>query len=86
MHKNDFITITNEDIYKELQHVKEVGEKTLTQALVTNGRVTQLEKKSIGVWVSQNPLRFSIYLLVFFSFVISDVRHPIMDLVMKLFL
>ena len=86
MKKDGFITITNEDIYKEIQHVKEVGEKTLEQALRTNGRVTSLEKKSIGVWISHHPLRFAIYVLVFFSFVISDIRHPIIDMVMKLFL
>ena len=76
-----FKEITNEDIYKELQEIKEMGIKTHDQACRTNGRVTALEKKSIGMWVSQNPLKFAMYVLVFFSFVISDIRHPLIDLI-----
>jgi hypothetical protein len=47
MTRGDFITITNEQIYKEIQELKSLGEATLTQAKYTNGRVTKLEAKSL---------------------------------------
>jgi hypothetical protein len=81
-----FKEITNEDIYRELQEIKEMGIKTHDQACKTNGRVSVLEKKSLGMWISQNPLRFALFLLVFFSIIISDIRHPLVESLIKFFL
>jgi len=93
MKKDEFSTITNEDIYKELMHLKEVGQKTLEQAVKTNGRVTSLEErtkanenKSIGIWITNHPFKFAGIVMVFFSFVISDIRHPMLELVRNLFI
>ena len=86
MKKEEFMTITNKDIYEEIQHVKAVGEQTLAQALKTNGRVTDLEKKSIGVWISRHPFKFAMYVMIFFAFVISDIRHPMLELIKNLFI
>lgn len=54
-----------------------------TQTTKTNGRVTRLENKSIGVWISNNILTFMIYTAIFFTLVISDFRKPIIELLLK---
>ncbi len=81
-----FVTkrITNQHIYDLLQ-------ATHDQAKITNGRVSILEeetknikKRSVGHWIGEHPFKFSGYCLVFFSLVISDIRHPIIEAFMKL--
>ncbi len=81
-----FITreISNEDIYNELQHIKEMGQKTFEQACKTNGRVLVLEKKSIGMWIGKHPFKFSLFVLAFFSLTISDLRHPLINFLIGL--
>jgi hypothetical protein len=86
MKKDEFITITNEDIYKELKEIKELGIKTHDQACKTNGRVTALEHKSIGVWISRHPFKFATFILITLSFLVSDIRHPMIDLIKTAFL
>jgi hypothetical protein len=73
--KKDFITITNEDIYKELQHLKEVGQATLDQAMKTNGRVTKLEKVSIGNWIANHPFKFTLGVIIFISLLTPEARE-----------
>ena len=83
-----FITteVTNQDIYKKLNEMGDVQQKILAHAKYTNGRVTVIEKKSIGLWISNHPFKFSAFCLMFFSFVISDIRHPLINFVTSLFL
>jgi hypothetical protein len=81
-----FKEITNEDIYSELQHLKEVGQRTLEQATRTNGRVTNLEKRSLGMWIARHPFKFAAYVLIVISFLVSDIRHPMIDLIKTSFL
>jgi hypothetical protein len=78
MNKDNFITITNEDIYRELQAIKELGELTHAQAVKTNGRVNKLESTSLGLWISKHPFKFTIFVIVFLSLLAPDTRESIM--------
>jgi len=73
MTRGDFITITNEQIYKEIQELKSLGEATLTQAKYTNGRVTKLEAKSLWLWISNHPFRFALLALTTISLLQLDI-------------
>jgi len=81
-----FKEITNEDIYQELQHLKEVGQKTLEQACRTNGRVSTLEKRSIGMWIANHPFKFTGVIIFILSFLVSDIRQPTIKAIASLFL
>ena len=83
--EKDFITITNKDIYDELKDHKEIQKEILAHAKITNGRVTKLEARSLGMWIAAHPFKFTGFVLVFVSVVISDVRQPVLDLVGKFF-
>jgi hypothetical protein len=84
MKKDGFITITNEDIYKELQHLKEVGQATLEQACRTNGRVTNLEKRSIGMWIARHPFKFTLIVIVVISFLTAETREALFNYAQRL--
>lgn len=95
MNDDTFVTkrITNQDVYKKLEDMEKRDREVLEHAKYTNGKVAEavekiamIEKKSIGCWIARNPIKFAVYVLVFFSFVISDVRHPIVEMVARLFL
>lgn len=95
MSKDTFITkiITNQDVYDKLVAMEKVQEEILDHAKYTNGKVaenskkiTYIEKRSLGCWIARNPIKFAVYVLVFMSFVISDVRHPLIELITKLFI
>jgi hypothetical protein len=60
-----FIEITHADVYNELKDQRKIQEATLAQAKATNGRVTRLEGRSIGLWVSSHPFKFAGGLLIF---------------------
>lgn len=81
-----------EYLKETLADIKDVQEKTLAQTTRTNGRVTKLEgemvnqkRKSIGIWISNHPFKFLVFVLIFASVVISDIRHPILDLLIRIF-
>jgi len=82
-----FITkeITNKDIYAELMRQGEEQKEILAHAKETNGRVTCLENRSIGHWIAEHPYKSSIMLTLIVVAVISDFRHPVIALLMKLF-
>ena len=79
-------TITNQDIYDELLSLKAITTATHEQACNTNGRVTIIERVSIGLWIARHPFKFAGILMIFFALVISDIRHPVFDLVKNLFI
>jgi len=76
--KDVFMTtqVTNIEIYELLK-------KTHKQTKETNGRVTKLEDKSLGLWISNHPFKFLIASMIFISVVISDIRHPIITFLTK---
>jgi hypothetical protein len=79
-----FKEITNEDIYSELQHLKEVGQRTLEQATRTNGRVTNLEKRSLGMWIARHPFKFTIGVIVFISLMTAETREALFNYAQRL--
>jgi hypothetical protein len=81
-----FKEITNEDIYSELVELKKLATATHEQACKTNGRVTNIEHKSIGIWISRHPFKFTAFVLITISFLVSDIRHPMIDLIKTAFL
>jgi hypothetical protein len=78
-----FKEITNEDIYRTLQEVKELGEKTHSQACKTNGRVSYLEKKSIGIWIANHPFKFTILIIILISLLTPETREAIFNLAQR---
>lgn len=82
---NSFVVkYTNKDIMEKLEGIDHKVEKVHEQAKMTNGRVTHLEYKSLGLWISNNPFKFTMYILILVAIVISDIRHPIIELILKL--
>jgi len=57
-----------------------------TQTKLTNGRVSELEKRSLGLWIHNHQTRTILFICALFSILISDIRHPVLGLVCKLLL
>lgn len=74
------VKYTNKNIMDKLQEQDNTLNEILNHAKETNGRVTVLETKSIGMWVSNNPFKFVLFVILFIAMVISDFRHPLMNL------
>lgn len=74
-----FMKITNKDVYDKLTEQSKTLNEILEHARLTNGRVTALENKSIGVWIRNNPFKFTIFIIVLMSILISDFRHPLIS-------
>ena len=93
------VRYTNKDIMEKLESLHEKQEKTLIQAIKTNGRVNnhdsvikklatkedfeELRSKSVGIWISLNPFKFIVYLLIIISIIISDLRQPLINLLLN---
>ena len=54
-----------------------------TQVQLTNGRVTKLEKQSLGAWIYSHPFKSAIILTGTILCVISDFRQPILESIFK---
>lgn len=82
---NDFmVRYTNKDIVEKIEALHDLQTKTYAQTKATNGRVTLIENKSLGLWISNNSLKFVMYVLLFTVVVISDIRHPLIELILNL--
>lgn len=66
------------DLFKKLDLIHK-------QTQLTNGRVTVLEKRSLGNWISNHPFRFTVFILIFTSLVISDIRQPVLEILLRVF-
>lgn len=78
------VRYTTKDIMKKLDEQHTLLEAIHKQATLTNGRVTFLEKKSLGFWVNNHPWQTFIILALFFIIVISDFRHPLVEFLVGL--
>lgn len=67
-----------------LQRQEIIQQEILAHAKITNGRVTSLEETSTGMWIRRNPFKFAVIVVMFVLIFISDLRHPMMDLIFKL--
>jgi len=64
----------------KIDKIDDKTDKIHDQTLLTNGRVTVLEKHSVGMWISNNSIKFTIICIALLSLLISDIRHPIINL------
>jgi hypothetical protein len=74
-----FKEITNEDIYSQLQELTCLAKATHEQACKTNGRVTNLEKRSLGMWIARHPFKFTIGVIVFISLMTAETREALFN-------
>lgn len=51
----------------------------------TNGRVTALEKSSIGAWAKRHPVKMAVITAGVVLFLVSDTRHLAFDFVKAAF-
>lgn len=70
-------TITLHDIYDLLK-------ATHDQACKTNGRVSKLEKRSIGNWIAEHPYKFGLFLIILSSALNSIPDNAVIDAVKTL--
>ena len=78
------IAITLKDIYDNQREQGHVLKDIQRQAKETNGRVTELESLSWEVKVKNHPYRFTLLVVVALSFLVSDLRHPVLNFVLSL--
>ena len=79
-----FKEITNEDIYSQLQELTCLAKATHEQACKTNGRVTNLEKRSLGMWIARHPFKFTIGVIVFISLMTAETREALFNYAQRL--
>ena len=63
----DKIEKLNSQSLKRDEEQNKILNNILEQTRLTNGRVTALEKVSIGVWIAKNPFKFTLIVLVIMS-------------------
>ncbi len=74
------------DLFEKLDSMDTRSSEILAQTKKTNGRVTKLETKSIGMWIHSHPFKFSAFSVALVTMLISDFRHPVLKFVMGIFL
>ena len=75
------VKYTNKNIMDKLQEQDTTLSEILAHAKVTNGRVNRLEKLGVGIWISEHPFKFALFLMAFTAVVISDIRQPLLKLI-----
>ena len=86
MEEETFITkkVTHKDVYDELLSQRDIQHAILEQAKKTNGRVTKLEKRSIGAWIGNHPFKFVSGAVTIIAVLVSDSREIAIDIIKSL--
>ena len=83
--KEEFIVkYSFKEVMNKLKEQDNILREILNHAKQTNGRVNMLEKKSIGLIISNNPFKFALIFLIFIGLIINDIRNPLFNLIIKL--
>jgi len=87
------VEYTTKDIMDKLDEHNKKFNTMLKKQDLTNGNVIRnkesiktIQKHSIGIWIRNNPYKFTSIMLVCMSFFISDVRQPVIKFIIGLFL
>jgi hypothetical protein len=81
-----FVRITQQMIYDKQREHDDLLKSIHDQTMRTNGRVTELEKRSWGVWVRDNPYKFTAIIVAITIFLISidSLKDHALDLVKRM--
>lgn len=63
-----------QQIYTKQETMDDKIDKIHSQVKLTNSRVTSLEKRSIGMWIGDNPLKFASLLIVVITVLLTESR------------
>jgi len=86
MPDTDFnVRYTNRDIMEKLNKQDATLDDIRLHVQLTNGRVSTLETKSLGVWISNNPFKFAMMFLSFFAVFLPEIREPLLLLMKRIF-
>ena len=80
------VEYSHKELMQKLETLHDLQVKTHAQACKTNGRVTKIEAKSWGIWAASHPFKFAGGVVLLLLILISDIRHPIFEAILKLFL
>lgn len=67
-------------IYDKQENMDDKIDKIHMQTKLTNSRVTSLEKKSIGMWISENPVKFAFMLIIVITTLLTESRTWLIDI------
>ena len=85
MVENLTIELTAKDIMGHFDRIHKKQDEIHDEVKRTNGRVTRIEAKSVGVWIAANPFKFTFYTLMTLVLLVSDTRGPILSAIAGLF-
>ena len=73
----DFMTITNKDIWNKLLALEEKLTDVHSEVRYTNGKVTRVSEKSLGLWISNHPIRFASMCVFAISLLQPEAREAV---------
>lgn len=80
---NFIVEYTTKDIMAKLDAQHKLLDKIHSQVKETNGRVTSLERTSIGRWMSRHVWQSFVILSIVVMLFVSDFRHPLIEFFLK---
>lgn len=78
------VTISGRDIMDKLESQDVILNKIHNQSKITNGRVTVLENRSLGLWISNNIMKFTFGMILIFSLISQPTREFAIKIITKL--